>query len=308
MTPHDLVKSYYAGRKEDLQMSKSTADSAMLKKKLAGDLEQLMGFRPARTTPAVEELSQREAGSLRINHFVFSPEEGIQLPAVWLEGVDGSDGDLILYLHEEGKSALVRDSEIVGVLLDRGCRILAVDLRGTGETAPGKEGYFWDFLAGRPISGQRVGDVLSVLSWVEKLGVDLEDVRIWGQGLMGLWAAMASLYPRPVGGMVLEDVLISFEDVILRQLPQYNHEILIPGIVNRFDLPDLYGALCPTSLTLLNPLLADKTPASSQDIEHAFSRTAETYSNFGTPNAFSVRTGFKGSTRVGVIVEKLLAP
>ena len=307
LTPHDLVKTYYSEHLPAVRVGASTAEVTELRREMAKDFEELIGFRLARTAPAVRELPQRETGGTRIKPFVLKPEEGIRLPAVWIESSVAKPGSLVLYLQEEGKESLLRDQEVVETLLGRGSRILAVDLRGTGETAPGKEGYFWDFLAGRPISGQRVGDVLSILSWVEEQGVDLKGVRVWGHGLAGIWAAMATLYSEPVGGMVLEGSLISFEDVILRQLPQYNHEILIPGIVKRFDLPDLYAALCPTSVTLLNPVLADKTPARSQDIEDDFSRTEQTYGNLGTESAFSVHTGVEGPTRVQIIIEKLLA-
>ena len=92
----------------------------------------------------------------------------------------------------------------------------------------------------------------------------------------------------------MKTLLVSFEDVILSRLPRYNHEILLPGVVTKFDLPDLYGALCPMPLTLINPLRADKTPAEQTDVDRVFSRTRETYRNLDASEAWAVTAGVEG--------------
>jgi dienelactone hydrolase len=306
LTPHDLVRSFHARNKPEFSIPATTAELLALKKRIAADLEEVIGFRLTREVPTVENMPKREVGSWRIRPLLFEPEEGIQLPAVWLEGSAEEGGPLVLYFHEDGKRSLLEDGELVQSLLEKGFRFLAVDLRGTGETAPGKEGYFWDFLAGRPIFGQRVSDVLSVLAWVEQQGEDLEQTRIWAQGLSSLWTAMACLYTPPVGRVVLEDVLISFEDVIQQRLPRYNHEILLPGVVNRFDLPDVYAALCPTPLSLLNPLLADKSRATRSSLEGPFQRTVQTYRFFDSEENWSLVTGVEGQARSDLILGLLL--
>jgi hypothetical protein len=110
-----------------------------------------------------------------------------------------------------------------------------------------------------------------------------------------------------LGGLILEDALISFEDVILSRLPRYNHEILLPGVVTKFDLPDLYGALCPTPLTLLNPLRADKTPAARAAVDEAFARTRTTYSSLDRAGSWSVVAGVEGPARSRLILETMLS-
>jgi hypothetical protein len=256
--------------------------------------------------PSLEEKPLRVAGGRTLRPLLIRPEKGILLPAVWLQSEDAFDGRVVLFLSENGKESLVEDSEIVSSLLEEGVRILAVDLRGTGETAPGKEGYFWDFLAGRPISGQRVKDVLSVLTWLASQGTPLEKTQIWAQGLTSLWVAMACLQLEPPGGLVLEDVLISFEDVILTPLPRYNHEILLPGITTHMDIPDICGALCPLSVKLINPLRADKTPASQTEADRTFERTHITYRNLRVKRDFSVTAGAQGATRSQLVINALL--
>lgn len=304
--PHDLVRSYFTGHRAQLQIPGSAFELGTLKTRLVQEISELAGSQLGFEVPVVEEMPLRVVSGWRLKPLTLKPEEGIVLPAVWVDSSEAADGPIVLYLHEKGKQSLLADREVVSSLLEKGVRILAVDLRGTGETAPGKEGHFWDFLAGKPIFGQRVGDVLSALAWIAQQGVTMERTQIWAQGVAGLWAAMACLHTRPVGGVVLENVLISFEDVIMRRLPQYNHEILLPGVVTRFDLPDLYSAFCPVKLSLLNPLLADKTPANRADVEEAFERTKQTYQNLGFPGSWSVVTGVEGSARSKFVLQQLL--
>jgi pimeloyl-ACP methyl ester carboxylesterase len=217
------------------------------------------------------------------------------------------EGPIVLYLNEKGKESLLQDRDVLSALLESGARVLALDLRGTGETSPGKEEYFWDFLAGKPIAGQRVSDVLSVVAWLKAQGIPLQEVRIWAHGLPGLWAAVACLRLEPVGGLVLEDLLISFEDVIMTRLPRYNHEILLPGITARLDLPELYEALCPVPLNLINPLRADKTLAEQSHAENVYSRAQKTYRTIGGEERFSVTAGVDGLARSQLIVDALLS-
>ena len=305
LEPHDLVRSYYAEHKAQRRIPESESELGVLKTDLVREIEELVGSSLTSKVPVVEEMPS-VVSEWRLKPLVLKPEKGIVLPAVWLEPSGVTDGRVVVYLHEEGKESLLTDKQIVAALLEEGVQVLAVDLRGTGETAPGKEEYFWDFLAGKPIFGQRVGDVLSVLAWLSQQGVSKEKTQIWAQGLAGLWAAMACLHTQPVGEVILEDVLISFEDVIQRRLPQYNHEILLPGVVTRFDLPDVYSALCPVKLNLLNPLLADKTPAHREDVEKAFKRTTQTYGNLGVQERWSAVAGLERSARSKFILQRLL--
>jgi len=213
---------------------------------------------------------------------------------------------VILFLHEQGKSALAGEEQVVKALLGEGFRIFAFDLRGTGETAPGMEGYFWDFLAGRPVSGQRVMDVLSVMKWLSSQGVPPERISIWAEGLSAVWAALASALTEKVSGIVLENILISFENVVSTRLPQYNHEILLPGVLTRFDIPHVYQALCPLSVTLINPLLGDKSPAGQADIAETFTHVAATYKALGAAGNWSVSREIGGQNRVELIVSTLI--
>jgi pimeloyl-ACP methyl ester carboxylesterase len=306
LTPSDLVQAYYLQHRVQLSSPLTQPELSKRKRELAESTRRLMSLDGNVSVPSVGEKSLRVGTGWTARPILLRPERGILLPAVWLQTDRFSKGPVVLFLSDNGKEVLVEEKLILAPLLERGFRFLAVDLRGTGETAPGMERYFWDFLAGRPIFGQRVNDIVSILTWLGKQGIPLKEIRIWAQGVSGLQTAFACLQTDPVGGLILENGLISYEDVIMNRLPRFNHEILLPGVGSKMDFSDVYGALCPMQLTLINPLRSDKTLASQANADRAFARTSETYQNMKVRKSWSVKTGVEGLGRSRLISEALL--
>ncbi|MEJ7676211.1 MAG: hypothetical protein WKF59_26785 [Chitinophagaceae bacterium] len=204
--------------------------------------------------------ASRQVGDITILPFVLTPEEGIVLPGILLESkAKSSKQDVILYLNEKGKSELLKDVDIVKGILNKGYRVCAVDLRGLGETSPDMADKFWDFQAGKPIFGQRVRDVLATIKWLKESEIKAQNIKLWGIGMGALYGAFAGVLTEDISGLVLENQLISFESVVQVKVPQYRHEVTLPGILEKFDMPQVYQALSPRPLTVLNPYLGDKT-------------------------------------------------
>jgi hypothetical protein len=200
------------------------------------------------------------------------------------------DKGVIMYVSRKGKSAVLEEQETVKELLGEGYGICAVDLRGTGETAPDMSGTFWAFLAGKPLFGQRVGDVLATIKWLRESGTGSPDIKLWGSGMGALYAAFAGVYDGGVSGFLLEEPMISFESLVQAEIPGYrNEEIIIPGILEKFDMPQVYQALCPRPVTVLNPYSGDKTPAGESDIDQLDKLVSATYRNTGKKRDWSVR-------------------
>jgi dienelactone hydrolase/pimeloyl-ACP methyl ester carboxylesterase len=306
LTPSELAQAHYLKHRVQLQSPKTQPELMQRKRELAELTQKLMSLEGNTPVPSIGEKALRVGSGWTARPILLRPEKRILLPGVWLQADRSSRGPVVLFLSEKGKEVLAEEKQVLYPLLEKGYRVLAVDLRGTGETAPGKERYFWDFLAGRPIFGQRVKDILSIFTWLGKQGIPMKEIRVWAQGLPGLQAAFACLRLEPVGGLVLENVLTSYEDVIMNRLPRFNHEILLPGVASQMDFSDVYGALCPVQLTLINPLRSDKSVASQADAERALARTAETYQNLKVRKLWSVETGVEGLDRSRLITEALM--
>ncbi len=305
----------------------------------------LLGLPRRVDVPRVEERPSRTVGTYRLTPLVLEPEPGIRLPAVWVEaaatqqpprgeglqagegparratsqrGTSSHRGPVVLYLSDQGKASLVNEPLLERLVLERGGRVLAVDLRGWGETAPGLHEKFWDILAGRPLLAQRVADVLSVLRWLSERtdsGPDTAEqaaggskaqtgrqcserataagrtvwetstgsaaaragVRIWAKGVAALCAALAAPFDGTVEALVLQRPLLSFDSVVTVTVPKYDNQILLPGVLQRFDLPQVYQACCPSTVVLVGPLRADGRPASRDELDAVFASVVATY-------------------------------
>jgi len=233
--PHALVLQHLQKHRASWPSVRSEQELAKHKTRLQGLIQKVPGLPHKIPIPEISVSDSKTLGDLRLTPIVLTPEKGIILPGLWIEsGSAPARGPVILYLHDGGKTNLAKETILDRLVLTEGYRILAVDLRGMGETAPGEEAKFWDFLAGRHILAQRVSDVLSILSWLSQPEAGAEGVHIWAQGTCGLCAALAAALDDTVTGLVLEEPLLSFESVVTVRVPAYRHKIMMPGVLQRF--------------------------------------------------------------------------
>jgi len=92
-----------------------------------------------------------------------------------------------------------------------------------------------------------------------------------------LYGAFAGVLSEDLSAFVFEKPLLSFESVVKVEMPTYRNEIMLPGILKEFDMPQVYQALCPRSTTIINPYSGDKTLAGKSDIEKLDKQVATTY-------------------------------
>ena len=223
-------------------------------------------------------ITTREVGDVVVKSYTLTPEEGIVLPAVLLTSDKNEPNrDIILYVNQNGKSDILDELDIIKELLKEGYALFAVDLRGSGETSPDMSWTFWDFLAGKPIFGQRVLDVLATLKWLKESDIEAHSINLWGKDIGALYGAFASVLSDDIAGLLLEKPLLSFESVAQVTIPQYRNEIMLPDILEKFDMTQVYQALIPRPIMLLNPLLGDKSVANKTDIKKKYESVNVSY-------------------------------
>jgi hypothetical protein len=128
--------------------------------------------------------------------------------------------------------------------------IWVFDLRGLGETAPGvpgkKPGYFgFDqneaMLAlhlNRPLLGQRVLDVLSLMNMIKS-----DHVEIVGVGTTGIVALHAAALDGRIREVTLEKTLKSWQSVVETPISTNQLTNVVPGVLKHYDLPELEKSL-----------------------------------------------------------------
>ncbi len=165
-----------------------------------------------------------------------------------------------------------------------GCPVLIADLRGMGTTAPGakpgvlggdvKEAFLSLHLS-RPLLGQRVGDLLSVIA---ALAGDYPDgFFLTGEGPAGPIALHAAAFDPRIKSVTVHHAPASWSDVVRTPLARDQLSSAVPGALAVYDLPDLATTLAPRTLSLRAPVDAAGVPLSKEEIALAYASCTKAY-------------------------------
>jgi len=196
-----------------------------------------------------DEKGREEQGPWSAQFWIFEPEPGIRLTGT-LIGRAGTQGPVVLVLG--------RDVEAAARALDSGCRVFALEPRGTGETREG--GYpgntwgdrtcNWAWFWGRPWPGQWALDLLQAARLCrEKFGatsvsVDARNSFGWSCLLAGAAA------PEIVESGSVRIPWSSLHEIIRARGDKALADV--PGLLERLDVPQL-RALWPEGNVEVKP-------------------------------------------------------
>jgi hypothetical protein len=112
-------------------------------------------------------------------------------------------------------------------------------------------------VVGKTIVGMRLDDVVRVINWVcARTDVDRKQLSLYGKGGLGMVALHAAAIDERVGRVVLESSLLSYRTALQAGLHKNLSEVVIPGVLTRYDTPQLMQAIFPRPIYLINPASA----------------------------------------------------
>jgi cephalosporin-C deacetylase-like acetyl esterase len=203
-----------------------------------------------------------ECDDYQIKKMILTPEQGIYLPALVYMPAASTVQRAVLYINERGKDADAAPGGPIEAMVKAGRCVMAVDLRGTGETQQGKQGQlsgaagpdwkdvFTAYLLGRSYVGMRAEDVLVCARFLKQQQAGpVELIAVGNVAVPALHAA--ALEPELFGSVKLTGMLSSWSNVI--ELGRFNNQQVnaVQGALKTYDLPDL-------AATLGNKLIIEK--------------------------------------------------
>jgi cephalosporin-C deacetylase-like acetyl esterase len=288
--------------------SKRAARLATLKTpELLKEVRRLLGVpdKVAALEPRELGLVQRGAKGehlYSLHKLLFEPEGGFPVPVLGgLTDYTEKVKAVILYLHEGGAAADAQPGGPIERLIKAGNWVLALDLRGLGETAPGvpkAKSYFGAdvkeaFLSlhlNRPLLGQRTLDVLTVLEWAAKSRKQ-EPIQIIAIGAAGPVALHAAALDDRISEVTLQRSLVSWSSVVQTPVNYNQLTNVVPGVLESYDLPDLAGRLAPRPLTISDPLDAAGQLVSATVLDEAYASCRAEYQRQGAGKQLTLRGG-----------------
>ncbi|MES2221746.1 MAG: hypothetical protein V4587_12370 [Acidobacteriota bacterium] len=173
-------------------------------------------------------------------------------------------------------------------LLSAGHAVCAVAVRGTGLSTPRppcggpvfyqqmdlQERFAWaNLVLGSPAIGQRVWDILRTVQYLaERPDVNPSQIRMIGQEEAGLVALMASALDDRVRSVLLTKVIVSY--ISIAQTKDYSLalEWFLPGILEKFDLPDIAASVSPRPVWIVDSVDASGMLLRSDDVRAMYAQ------------------------------------
>jgi dienelactone hydrolase len=254
---YDLNRDYerdLAERRKKLWATKNHTDQ--LEK-----VREITSIRKLADMPKIEVVRSGiiQRNGYQIKKMILKPEAGIDLPALmFVPGTDASRQTsrrgTILYIHEKAKGVDAAPGGPIEKLIKAGRCVLAVDLRGTGETKQDKQGkltgaagpdwkdVFTAYLLGRSYVGMRAEDVLVCARFLsQEQAVPVNLIAVGNVGVPALHAA--ALEPDLFGSIKLTRSLVSWSNVIESGC-SFNQQVnAVHGALRTYGLPDLAATL-----------------------------------------------------------------
>lgn len=194
-----------------------------------------------------------------------------ELPVTWLcRRSDRKPKAVLVYFDARGRwHALQRWgwlTRAAGVFTADGVdlAVLSVDLPGWGDTAPTPSPFdvvgwggvdrwlaYVSAATGDSMMAMRVREACRVLRWVQRThGLPLNRIFVGGHGLGANVAAYAAWLEGRVAGLVLNEPLQSFAQLVTTAQPQWPHDAYFPGILRAADFPAAVRAVGVPSIVV----------------------------------------------------------
>ena len=287
------------------QVPANAADRLAFRTEITGRIKSLLHFEHSREPLAVRRIVTTPRKGYVIEKLEFLSEPGIYIPVWVFVPEHKAPGRVIVYANEAGKQADGMEYGVLEQLARKGRSVIAIDVRGIGETAPPHSqdlggnpfahlfsveaaAAYMAWSMDRSLFGIRVQDVTRAVDYaLSRPDVDSSGVDLIGKGAGALWALFAAALDTRIRAVVAERGLISYAS--LTDVDRYLHTagVFIRDVLTHFDLPHVAAVIADRKVTLLSPV----DPMQNVDLPAAaaaYRFTRETYARAGAAGAFAV--------------------
>lgn len=110
------------------------------------------------------------------------------------------------------------------------------------------------FLVGKTIVGLQIDDAIhAVDSLASRADVDASRIAIYGNGPLGIVALHTAALDSRIQSVIVENTLASYRIVLDQPLHRNISEVMIPGVLRKYDVGNLMLAVSPRPVTIINP-------------------------------------------------------
>ena len=109
------------------------------------------------------------------------------------------------------------------------------------------------FLVGKTILGMRVEDTIHAIDELSaRPNVDTAKITVYGNGAMGAVVLHAAALDSRIRRVLVENSLASYRSILDEPLHRNISEVMIPGVLRKYDIEDLIKAIAPRPVTVIH--------------------------------------------------------
>ena len=292
-TVFDLNKKHLQSVKPPRERIADEEDLRFYVKTVRDKLNRLLAFNPKRIEVMPRVIRREEAGGLALEKIFFFSEPNVVLTSVMLYNPSlKGEAPTVLMLLEDGTNQASAEEDAIRGFAENGYRVLILDVRGIGGVrtrAINRHGFntfygtffklcYDSFMLGTSLLAMRVYDVTRGVDYLNSRGdVDSKRLTLYAKGKMAICGYLASALDERITTIRLEDMLVSYEDLVTTKLYSrlWDEEIITHGFLRELDLVDILPALHGRDYLLINLRDGKGETASKRCIEKYWTSIVE---------------------------------
>lgn len=297
-------------------VAKLTAEASEIRSKL----RQLLRYKKSKQSLNPRQVVVTPRKGYRIEKIQFLSEPGIYIPVwVFVPERKTRDSAVILYVSDEGIETDGMEFEgaeesglnpgVLDTLARKGNLVIAVDVRGIGETRPlhssrssssGEFRQLFDvetalsymaWFMDQSLLGMRVQDVLRSVDYaMTRQEAGGKPLHVIGRGMGGLWCLYAALLDARIRSLICVRSFLSYRSLAEVDRYVYGAGVFIPDVLLQLDLPQVAGAMAARPLALVLPTDAMKNVVEVGVARETYRWALGAYESAGSGNLFRIES------------------
>lgn len=293
----------------------SAKDIEGLRSRIRTEILQLTRYHAPEGPTRSSERSRTAAG---VTQLVYESGDGRRIPAsLWMPEAARDRKRSLIYVNQAGRNAGGDTAYLAG----RGYTVLAIDPAGIGEHAvnwgpvdPSRTSLPWLFgddkttwlalMVGRTMVGLRTEDIvrgLDVLAARQLLHG--ERALAYARGNIAVAVLHAAVLDARIDAVVADSSVASFQSIAATPIHRQIFDVVIPGVLGKYDLPDMVAALAPRPVWIMDPTPPVGEPLPPREARKVYAYAAEAYAAAGAPGHFQILRRKRTMTRTPGIAE-----
>jgi cephalosporin-C deacetylase-like acetyl esterase len=242
-----------------------------------------------------------------IEKLEFLSEPGIYIPTwVFVPETRRESYPAILFFNEAGKQADGMEFGLYERLVRHGNLVVAVDVRGIGETRPphdnvraGEFSHLFDvetamsymaWFMDESLFGMRVQDAVRTVDYLlSRSDVNKADWKVVGKGAGALWVLYAAALDSRIQDATCERGLISYSTLARTDRYVHGGSVFVRDVLKHFDLPQVAASIAGRRLTLISPVDAMKQRVPENMARSTYQLAFDAYRASGAEGRFSIQ-------------------